>query len=81
MTIVLTPETEAKLREKARREGADASFVAESLILAALEAEERDFQEAIIGIQRGLEAGRQGRVRPAADVHADLRAKLQQQSG
>jgi predicted transcriptional regulator len=81
MTIMLTPETEAKLREKALREGTDVNAVAEALISSALENEEMDFQEAVIGIQKGLEASWQGRVRPAQEVLADLRMKLQSQNG
>ncbi|WP_026733508.1 hypothetical protein [Fischerella sp. PCC 9605] len=63
MTIVisLSPEVEARLREKAARQGQDVSLVAAELLASVLEWEAQDSQEAIEGIQRGLddfEAGR-----------------------
>jgi predicted transcriptional regulator len=81
MTIMLTPETEARLCEKALRKGAEVHAVAEALIATALESEERDFQEAVAGIEKGLEASRQGRVRSAQEVFADLQMKLTRQKG
>jgi hypothetical protein len=77
MTIMLNPETEAKLHEKALREGTDIHAVAEALITAALQSEEKDFEEAVIGIQKGLDASRLGRVRPAQEALAHLKTKLQ----
>ncbi len=76
MTITIRPELEKKLRAKASRDGQDLDSVAESLLESALEWEARDREEAIAGIGRGLASSDAGRVRPAADVTADLRAKL-----
>lgn len=76
MTITLSDETDARLREKAEREGQDVNAVAESLIAAALEWEALDREAAIAGIRRGLEAIAAGRVRPAADVLEGLRTQL-----
>ena len=78
MTITLSEETEARLRERAARDGQDVNVLADALLAAALEWEAQDRAEAIAGIQRGLEDGAAGRVRPAADVFADMRSKLQQ---
>lgn len=64
------------LRERAQRDGQDVNRVADALIAAALEWEAQDRAEAIEGIRRGLEAGEAGRVRPASEVFADMRAKL-----
>jgi predicted transcriptional regulator len=63
MTIVisLSPELEARLREKAARQGQDVNLVAAELLASVLEWEAQDSEEAIEGIQRGLddfEAGR-----------------------
>ena len=75
MTITLTPETEARLCEKAARESKDISAVAEELISAALEWEAQDEAEAIEGIRRGLQDAAEGRVRPLEAFLADQRAK------
>ncbi|MBW4544041.1 MAG: hypothetical protein KME25_06315 [Symplocastrum torsivum CPER-KK1] len=57
MTIVisLSPEVEARLREKAARQGQDVSLVAAELLASFLEWEAQDSEEAIEGIQRGLD--------------------------
>jgi predicted transcriptional regulator len=75
MTIMLTPETEARLREKAEREGQDIHAVADALIAAALEWEAQERAEAIEGIRRGEQAAAEGRERPLADFLTDQRAK------
>jgi predicted transcriptional regulator len=76
MTITISAELEAKLKERAAQEGRDPDAVAEALLAAALEWEAQERAEAIAGIQRGLEASAAGRVRPAAEVFADMRARL-----
>ena len=76
MTISILPETEARLREKAAREGQDVDTVAEALLAAALDGEARERAEAIDGIRRGLADSDAGRVRPAAEVFAEMRARL-----
>ena len=65
MTIVisLSPEVEARLREKAARQGQDVSLVAAELLASVLEWEAQDSQEAIEGIQRGLDDFEAGRFR------------------
>jgi predicted transcriptional regulator len=56
MTILvsLSPELEAQLLEKAARQGQDVSFVAAELLANALDWELQDSQEAIQGIQQGI---------------------------
>jgi predicted transcriptional regulator len=76
MTIAISPELEARLRERASQEGREPDAVAETLLTAALAWEVQDQAEAIAGIQRGLEASDAGRTRAAADVFADMRARL-----
>lgn len=75
MTITLTPGTEARLREKAKREGQDINAVADALLAAALEWEAQDHSEAIEGIRRGDEAAAVGRERPLGTFIAEQRAK------
>ena len=78
MTITLNLElgVEAYLREKAAREGQATEAVAQALLAWAMEWEAQDQAETLEGVRRGLEASDAGRVRPAAAVFADMRAKL-----
>ena len=76
ITLNLEPGVEAYLREKAVREGQATEAVAQALLAWAMEREAQDQAETLEGVRRGLEASDAGRVRPAADVFADMRAKL-----
>lgn len=76
MTITISPELEVRLRERASQEGMEVDAIAETLLAAALEWNEREYAEAVEGIRRGLEAGAAGRVRPAAEVFADMRRQI-----
>jgi len=76
MTITISSELEARLKDHATREGQELDAAAEALLSAALDWEARERAETIAGIQRGLEAGAAGRVRPASEVFAEMRAKL-----
>jgi predicted transcriptional regulator len=62
MTIVisLSLEVEARLREQAAQRGQDVNVVAAELVAVALGVKE-DLQEAIEGIQRGLDDFETGR--------------------
>jgi hypothetical protein len=75
MTITLTPETEARLREKAEREGQDINAVADALIAAALEWEAQERAEAMEGIRRGDQAAAEGHERPLTAFFAEQRAR------
>jgi predicted transcriptional regulator len=76
MTITISPELEARLKARAAEEGQEPDTMAEVLLSAALDWEAQERSEAIAGIQRGLDAGAAGRVRPAAEVFAEMRSKL-----
>lgn len=65
MTITISGELEVRLRDRAQQEGQDPDTIAQVLLSAALDWEAQERREAIVGIQRGLEAGAAGRVRPA----------------
>ncbi len=55
IVISLSPEVEAQHRKKAAQQGQDVSIVAAELLANVLEWETQDSQEAIAGIQRGLD--------------------------
>lgn len=63
IVVTLSPELEAWLRDKAARQGQDVSLVASQLLANVLQGEEQDSEEAIKGIQRGLDDFEAGRFR------------------
>lgn len=73
--ISLPPEVEAQLREKAARQGQDVSLVAAELLSRILEWELQDFEEAIKGIQRGLDDFAAGRSRSFEEFAEEQRHK------
>jgi len=77
MTIVVTlsPELEARLRAKATQRGEDLEHVASALLGDILDWEAQDSEEAIVGIQRGLDDFEAGRFRPFAEFVAEQRLK------
>lgn len=76
MAITLTPETEAKLRETASREGQDADALADAMLAAVLAQRAQEFEEDIAAVQEGLDAIDQGRVRPFKDYIAEHRQRF-----
>lgn len=64
MSITINPDTEARLRDIAVREGQDINTLADALLNLALEWAAKDRAEAVEGIKRGLEAFEEGRYRP-----------------
>jgi predicted transcriptional regulator len=72
MTIVVTlsPELEERLREKAAQRGQDINLMATELLASILEWEVEDSEEAIKGIQQGLNDFETGKFR-AFDEYAD----------
>jgi predicted transcriptional regulator len=74
MTIVLKPATEARLKEKAQREGRDPNTLADALLADVLEQEAYTLAEAA-AIQEGLDAIAAGRVKPLEQYLAEQRAK------
>lgn len=80
MAMVLTPETEARLREQAQRTGQDVDLLANSLLADALSDDldaltDDEVAEIRAGIRRGLTAGRE---RPLAEYAADVKARRAQ---
>jgi predicted transcriptional regulator len=63
IVVTLTPELEAKLREKAAKQGQNIDFVVTELLNQILLWETHDTEEAIEGIKQGLEDFEQGRFR------------------
>ncbi len=61
--VTLSPELEALLRDKAARLSQNVDIVASQLLANALEWEVQDSQEAIKGIQQGLDDFEAGRFR------------------
>jgi len=78
MTINFSSEIEEKLRETAARRGEDPNTTAEAMMQLALRWDEADRAETIEGIQGGWEDSEAGRVRPASEFFAELRAKMKQ---
>ncbi|OKH14887.1 hypothetical protein NIES592_08395 [Fischerella major NIES-592] len=77
MTIIvtLTPELEARLRDKAARQGQDVNLVASELLANVLEWETQDSEEAIKGIQQGLDDFEAGRFRSFHEFADEQRRK------
>lgn len=63
ITISLSPEVEAQLLLKASQQGQDINLVASELLCRILEWEIQDSEEAIKGIQSGLDDFEAGRFR------------------
>lgn len=63
ITVTLSPEVEAKLFQEAARQGKDVSIVAAELLVKILEWQAQDSEEAIAGIQRGLDDFEAGKFR------------------
>lgn len=77
MTIVvsLSPELEARLRHKAVQQGQDISLLAAELLTTVLEWEIQDSEEAIKGIQQGLDDFEAGRFRSFHEFAEEQRRK------
>ena len=75
ITVTLSPESEAKLLEKAVRQGKDVATVAAEMLASVLEWEAQDYEEAVEGIQRGLDDFEAGRFRSFAEFAEEQRRK------
>ncbi|WP_414541473.1 hypothetical protein [Nostoc sp. CCY0012] len=77
MTIVinLTPELEEQLRKKATHQGQDISLVAAELLASVLEWEAQDSEDAIKGIQQGLDDFEAGNFRSFNEFADEQRRK------
>jgi len=78
MTIVvnLSPKLESLLRDKATQKGQDINLVASELLASILEQEITDSEEAIKGIQQGLDDFEAGRFRSFDDFAEEQRQKF-----
>ncbi len=77
MTITLAPQTEAKLKEMASREGREVNALADDLLAAVVEAADRDHLEMLEGIERGRQAYAEGRSRPFSEYVSDVLQRRQ----
>lgn len=77
MTIVvsLSPELEARLRQKAVQQGQDISLLAAELLTTVLEWEIQDSEDAIKGIQQGIDDFEAGRFRSFHEFAQEQRHK------
>lgn len=73
--ITLNPQLEALLRSKAAQQGQDVNLIASQLLASVLELEAQDTQEAIQGIQQGLDDFEAGRYRSFDDFALEQRRK------
>ncbi len=75
IVVTLSPELEALLRDRAAQRGQDVNSVASELLASALEWEQQDSEEAIKGIQQGLNDFEAGRFRSFQDFAEEQRNK------
>jgi len=73
--VSLSPEVEARLREKAAQQGQDVNLVAAELLARILEWELQDSEAAVAGIQSGLEDFEAGRFRSFNEFAEEQRRK------
>ena len=81
LTIVLNPDIEAKLYARAERQGRDVNMLAAELLTQLLEWEQQDTEEAISGIQLGLDDFAGGRSRAFQDFAREQRQKYDLPTG
>jgi predicted transcriptional regulator len=75
IVVTLSPELEALLLDKAAQRGQDVSLVASELLASVLEWEEQDSEEAIKGIQQGLDDFEAGQFRSFQNFAEEQRSK------
>lgn len=75
IVITLSPELEARLRDKAVRQGQDVNLLASELLANVLEWEAQDSEAAIKGIQQGLENFETGQFRSFDEFAEEQRRK------
>ncbi len=75
IVVNLSPELEVLLRDRAAQRGQDVDFVVSELLSSVLEWEEQDSEEAIKGIQQGLDDFEEGRCRSFQDFADEQRHK------
>ncbi len=75
IVVTLSPELEALLRQRADQQGQDVSLVASELLARILQWEKQDYEEAIQGIQQGLDDFETGKFRTFEDFAEEQRRK------
>lgn len=75
IVITLSPELETLLQNKAVQQGQDINLVASELLTRVLEWEMQDSEEAVRGIQQGLDDFEAGRFRSFQDFAKEQRNK------
>ena len=75
IVITLNPKLEALLHNRASKQGQDVNFIASELLTIILNWEEKDSEEAIKGIQSGLNDFESGRFRSFQDFAEEKRHK------
>jgi predicted transcriptional regulator len=75
IVVTLSPELEALLLDKAAQRGQDVSLIASELLASVLEWEEQDSEEAIKGIQQGLDDFEAGQFRSFQNFAEEQRSK------
>lgn len=75
IVVTLSPELEALLLDKAARQGQDVSLVVSQLLASVLEWEEQDSEEAIKGIQQGLDDFAAGQFRSFQNFAEEQRSR------
>jgi predicted transcriptional regulator len=73
IVVTLSPELEVFLRDKAAQQGQDVNLMASELLESLLKSEEQDLEEAIAGIQRGLDDFESGRFRSLEEFAEEKR--------
>jgi predicted transcriptional regulator len=73
--ITPKPEHLAELADYARRHDQDTQTALDSVLADFFAWEKQDYQEAVKGIQRGLDDMKAGRTRPAKEFLEELREK------
>jgi predicted transcriptional regulator len=75
IVVTLNPKLEALLHSRAVKQGQDVNFIASELLASILDWEEKDSEEAIRGIQKGLNDFDAGRFRSFQDFAEEQRHK------
>jgi len=75
IVVTLNPELEALLHSRAAQQGQDINFVATELLASILNWAEKDSEEAIEGIQQGLDDFEAGRYRSFQNFADEQRNK------
>ncbi len=80
ISVTMRPDTETLLGERVHRASMDLNTLADALLTDALADDpdnltEEQIAQICAGIQRGLDAAAEGRVRSAADYKADMQKR------